>query len=342
MADYIERLGGLHCRSRVVDRVLQHGGGTAAVLAAPLGATAAAQPAAAAGGCAAAAGGVGAPSQAAGGEGAPAVQCSRLPVVYAGLQPAEGEPPLNKGHQQPAGGHQQLLLKVLVQHQQPQSQQSQQLQEGMSSGPAASAVDCVPRSVLPLLHHMFLEQVPVIISSLQLLKAWSRRQQQKQPCAQDVGASPNPAVNTDATAAGGGGPSGRRGGGRWLAVPRFLGMHAFVLHDVVTGAPGPATLQRAASSYVAWRAAEIVCWYQQLPAADQGAVQQLLQEISSSSSSSCATRGSGHQAVDAVKAFGEMQRLVGECGRIARRGNKVVVWCEPAGDANSSTTTSKL
>jgi hypothetical protein len=197
--------------------------------------------------------------------------------------------------------------------------------------------------VLLLLHHMFLEQVPVMLSTLKLLAAWVRQQQQQQQQQQD-------------------GQRGSSSGG-WLQVPRFLGKTTFTLYHPATGAapapPSAAPLQRFASSYVAWRAAEIVGWYLQLQASDQAAVQELLQEVtgvaaegsgSSSGGSSAgggSSRGTGSEGqgdvgsegqsdvaavaagglIDAVAAFGELVQCVGECGRIERRANRVVVWC---------------
>jgi hypothetical protein len=211
---------------------------------------------------------------------------------------------------------------------------------------------------------MFLEQLPAIICTLELLKAWILQQQQQQQQSHWRNQVPNHSSSSS---------------GAWLKVPRFLGKHTLTLFDLGTGAAlEPASgkpLQRLASSYVAWRVAEIVGWYQKLSQTDQSSVQQLLQDVSAAGfggSSSSAERQAGtagtgsagvaaaaqmssvsqhnvgqqqqqqqqvltvaRDHVDAVQAFAQVVQLVRECGRIERRGNKVVVWPAAPGAPSS-------
>jgi hypothetical protein len=214
-----------------------------------------------------------------------------------------------------------------------------------SSSDGARAVDEVPPCMLQLLHHMFQEQVPVMQSALRLLQAWAQQQQQQpqQPQQQQQQERGSAA-------------------GSWRQVPRFLGRHTFTLFDPQTGRAASSQQQRVASSYTAWRAAEVVAWYLALAGDARAAVHQLLLDVSavggsggsggssssvravagssvsssSSSSSNCGGGGGGGDggaacpqalgSVDAVAAFGKLVRLVQACGRIERQGNKVVVW----------------
>ena len=406
VADYIERLGGLHTRARVTDRILQHGiVGPAAAAAAATSTTRSTSSS---------------NSSSSNGSG-----------IVAGLQPQDP--------QHPKEG--QLLVRLLqLQPQSPTSSpppptatasdaaagvasiakaaQQQPVVEpgaaatvrvkslgadahaGAQGGMPSGGVDGVPSTVLPLLHHMFLEQMPVIVTTLKLLKAWIVKQQQQQQ--QQAGNDTRTTIPTSSSSSSSS-SSSRSGssrttstmsssssGGRWLVVPHFLGSHAFTLYNPLTGQalqpPSGVPLTRIASSYTAWRAAEIVEWYLQLDEGGKGDLQQLLAAAtaagnsttavttagsgSSSSSSSSgaaavtaagsdgcnggsngdshpqqgaeasgsnatAAAAAGCATVDAVQAFAEVVRLVGECGRIERRANRVVVWCpEVAGPAS--------
>jgi hypothetical protein len=213
---------------------------------------------------------------------------------------------------------------------------------------------------------MFLEQLPVIISTLKLLKTWTIKQQQQQEAAN--GTPTSTITSSSSSDSSPSSSSSSSSDGRWLVVPRFFGSQTYTLYDPLTGQavqpPSGAPLTRIASSYTAWRAAEIVEWYLQLDEGGQGAVQQLLLAVTASGSDGCHGSSSSSSTgdwdsqqgangnnvaaaaaatadkqlrrlkaaaaapggVDAVAAFAEVVRLVGECGRIERRANKVVVW----------------
>lgn len=339
VADYIERMSGMHCHARVLDRIIQHGGATTDVSAGAGAAVAAAQAAGAAAEVS-----VGAAA------GDLSGSCG-TGAISAGLQPQDPKKP-REG---------QLLLKLL--------QQQQQQCKGLAGSTAAAAgppvADVVPATVLPLLHHTFLEQMPVIITTLQLLKAWIQQQQQPDRAASS---GSNRGINQASSEAGlhqqqhsKHPTSSASGSSSWLVVPRFLGRHEFRMYDAASGeplAPAAGPLQRTASSYVAWRAAEIARWYAALPADDKAAVQELLAVVSAagcsssgsnnkgggSSSGVSAGRAEGHcgvegatraaaggavpaaaGCVDAARVFAEMIGLVAECGEIQRKANRVVV-----------------
>jgi hypothetical protein len=267
--------------------------------------------------------------------------------------------------QRPADG---LLQVVRRSHQQQEQQQTAGSSTagcvGSSSGKGGFLPgDHVPHTLLPLLQHMFVEQVPIIISTLKLLRQWSAQQQQQQRSAsaqqqvqqqrqltqeqrQQQSRTSRPKVQP---------PPG------WLLLPRSLGMHSCQLYDPATGAVTCAG-SKASSSYVTWRAAEIVGWYKGLDVQGRAAVQQLLTDISvageaaaeaagdhrsseagraAANDSSCrsaagvtASSLAGHHsaspaaavgAVDAVAAFDEVVRLVEQCGQLARISNRIML-----------------
>lgn len=163
--------------------------------------------------------------------------------ITATSQPAGSDPivALQPQHpQQPAQGQLHVVRQSQQQNQQRQREKgaassSEEIgAAGGSRGGSSSSNDgcsgflpgdCVPHTLLPLLHHMFLEQMPIIISTFQLLKQWAGQQQQQasshrqQPQAnaqqqQPPGARSRPRVQP---------PPG------WLLLPRSLGMHSFQL-----------------------------------------------------------------------------------------------------------------
>jgi hypothetical protein len=206
----------------------------------------------------------------------------------------------------------------------------------------------VPRTLLPLLQHMFLEQLPIIISTLKLLKQWAAQQQHVQPQQQQQTAKGRPQVQP---------PPG------WLLLPRSLGMDSFQLFDPSTGLASFSG-SKASSAYAAWRAAEMVGWYKALDNTGRAAVQQLLCDIGAAGvaaeDSSCNDKTTNHVEaaftdgcssageksragvlaaavaaspptavavgkVDAVAAFEELVRCVEECGQLARISNRIML-----------------
>eukprot|EP00775_Hariotina_reticulata_P009460 gene9462-9625_t len=111
---------------------------------------------------------------------------------------------------------------------------------------------------------------------------------------------------------------------------------------------------RAATSYMTWRAALIINWFEELPESDRQAVLGFLHTVSkvgimsgaalsasspaNSSAVSAATQGrdkgnpgvGGSQVVDAVATFLEMRDLVKSCGVFGRVRNRVAV--KPTGE----------
>lgn len=259
------------------------------------------------------------------------------------------------------------------------SQKAQQLTRSCNSNSSGSSSDygtrrvsnSVPASALPLLHHMLQEQVPVICSTLRLLRTWMLQQHQQQhtETIDHNSSSKAPSRKHRILQA----PDGCR----WLVVPRVLGTHSFELYDPASGRVAFRGA-RAAFSYVAWRAAEVSESIESLGQADGAALQQLLQQTSAVGTSSSsggsqdssvrATAGSNSPSnssdhsrcreasigdpsalaggtvsatsytsgvagyVDAAAAMCELTHLVRECGTIGRMANQVVVKLEcPAG-----------
>ena len=162
--------------------------------------------------------------------------------------------------------------------------------------------DEVPATVLPLLVHIFQEQMPVICSTLQLLQQWIQQQQ---------------LVNVAASEGQG---SRRMGEDGWKRLPRSLGNHNFKLYDPVTGRVA-AEGSRASSAYLAWRAVQLAQWYDAFADHDKEGVKDVLQLIDEKLSRESRTQGS----VDAAGTFSEILRLARGCGRVERHGNRVVI-----------------
>jgi hypothetical protein len=167
--------------------------------------------------------------------------------------------------------------------------------------------DVVATTLLPLLVHMFEEQMPVICSTLELLKQQVHKERQ-----QHQGFENGDGLKGESR--------GWWGDGGWLRLPRSLGKHCFTLYDPVSGQVA-AEGERAGSAYVAWRAALLAHWYEALAAEDKEDVRDVLRQIDGAWSARAAGRG----PVDAAGAFAAMLRLVRECGPIERRHNKIWV-----------------